>query len=92
MYLDDFKKCTHKYKIDLIGSMDVQEFTAIAEKLQKDGAIYVCNSDGQFPLDAASLHNAASLLGVYSAKVMWGDLWVYSENDIHTQIRKYIVE
>lgn len=85
------ENCTNKYKINLVTSEDVQEFTAIAEKLQEDGHIYVCNSNGGFPIEAASLHNAASLLGVYAMKVQWGDLWVYSEKNIYAHIHKFVV-
>lgn len=84
------ENCPYKYKINLITNEDVQQFTAVAEKLQDNGRIYVCNSDGRFPIEAASLHNAASLLGVYAAKVQWDDLWVCSENDIYTSIQKFL--
>ena len=86
------ESCSNKYKINLITSEDVQEFTAIAEKLEQDGKIYVCNNDGKFPIEASSLHNAASLLGVYSMKVQWDDLWVYSENNIYSAIHKFVID
>lgn len=85
------ENCNHKYKINLVTNEDVQEFTAIAEKLQENGHIYVCNNDGGFPIEAASLHNAASLLGVYAMKVQWDDLWVYSEKNIYSSIHKFVV-
>ncbi len=74
--------CNSKYlyKIELVTTSDILEFTRIASKCQ--GNITLVN--GRHRL------NAKSFLGVTLAKVSWNEMYVEAEFDCYFEFEKFI--
>lgn len=71
----------HKYKIELITTSDIVNFTKIAS--EETGSVKLID-------DTGFCVNGKSLLGAM-ATVEWSSLYCVSENDIYTKISKFCV-
>ncbi len=70
----------HKVKINLVTFKDVQEFIEIVTPLP--GSIVLEDPDNGFKI------NAKSLLGAM-ASIEWDNIFVISDEDIYTAIKKF---
>jgi hypothetical protein len=74
--------CNSKYvyKVELVTSSDILEFTRIATKCKGDVTLV----NGKHRL------NAKSYLGVTLAKISWGEIFVETDFDCYFEFEKFI--